>query len=77
MPVKQQRRCALLLFAGYVLLSVITITRTWHDMGKTASGSAIQHIKNPVLLQGKPWVSPKDSIAKIIKNRMYERERKY
>lgn len=73
LPIKKQHRYTLLLFAGYVLLSIIVIAKVCYDVGVSDNKLKIEHIENPLIKQNKSPVSPQDSISKILKNKMYER----
>ena len=73
LPIKKQHRYTLLLFAGYVLLSIIVIAKVCYDVGASDSKLKIEHIENPLIKQNKSPVSPQDSISKNLKNKMYER----
>lgn len=73
LPLKKQHRYTLLLFAGYVLLSVVIIGKVCYDVGKSNNRMTIEHIENPVIQKKKLPVSPQDSISTILKHKMYER----
>ncbi|OPC66489.1 nitrogen regulatory IIA protein [Elizabethkingia bruuniana] len=73
LPVKRQHRYTLLLFAGYALLSLVTVLEVWYDVLQSNNKITIEHINNPVIGKRKSPVLPQDSISKILKNKLYER----
>lgn len=73
LPVKRQHRYTLLLFAGYAVLSLVVIAKVCYDVGKSDGKLTIEHIENPLIKQKKSSASPQDSIATILKRKMYER----
>lgn len=73
MPVKKQHRYTLLLFFGYALLSVAVLLQVCYDVAHSDNTMTIEHIENPIR-QNKSSVSPQDSINKILKRKMYERQ---
>ena len=74
MPVKKQHRYTLLLFLGYALLSVAVLLKVCYDVAHSDNTMTIEHIENPINGQNKSSVSPQDSINKILKHKMYERQ---
>jgi len=73
LPLKEQHRYTLLLFATYALLSVIVILKVWYDAGNSNNGMTIEHIENAVIREKKSPVLSQDSISTILKHKMYER----
>lgn len=59
MPVSKQHRYMLLLFAGYVLLTVIVLLKLCYDVMHSDNTLTIEHIENPI--KNTYLVSPQDS----------------
>ncbi|MVZ63726.1 nitrogen regulatory IIA protein [Sphingobacterium humi] len=70
MPVKEQQRKTLLLFAGYALLSFIVLLEVCYDVAHSDNTMTIEHIENPIR-QNNSSVSTQDSIT-ILKDKNHE-----
>src|SRR5690606_34224110 len=74
MPVAKQHRYTLMLFLGYALLAGAVLLKVCYDGAKADSTLTIKPIQNPINGQNQSSVSPQDSINKILKRKMYERQ---
>lgn len=76
LPLRKQHKYILYFFAGYLLLTAVVIFKVWYDASKSNSDIAIEHIENPTLKRKESPALLKDTISTILKNKIYERERK-
>jgi hypothetical protein len=74
LPRRKQHRYTLYLFAGYVLLTAVTVGKVCYDTSRCRNNIVIGHIENPIIQKNgsaKPW---QDSLSTILKNNIYERK---
>lgn len=73
LPVRKQHQYTLYLFLGYLLLTIMVVSKVMYDTSKSKNDMTIEHIESPVLKNKTP-ASLQDSISTILKNKMYERK---
>lgn len=69
---KQQQRFILIVFAGYLLLSVTVILKAWYGSGHQGYSMSIEHIGNPMIRKKDSGIVVMDSISIILKKRLHE-----
>ena len=74
LPIRRQHRYTLYLFSGYMLLSAGVIFKVWYDTAKSDNNMIIKHIENPALKKKESPASLQDTLATILKNKIYERK---
>lgn len=73
-PLRKQRQYMMYFFAGYLLLTVLVITKIWSDTSGSRNDLTIRHIENPVLKKSKPPEGVQDTLTTTQKNKRYERK---
>lgn len=74
LPIGKQQKYTLYFFTGYLLLSAGVIFKVWYDTAKSDNNMIIKHIENPVLKKKESPASLQDTLATILKNKIYERK---
>ncbi|AIL46970.1 nitrogen regulatory IIA protein [Elizabethkingia anophelis] len=72
LPVGQQRRYTILLFAGYLVVMMGAVFQALYEAGITDSKITIERIKNPVPTLDKGTTKVSDTTAIISNRNLYE-----
>lgn len=73
LSVGKQRRYTLYFFVGYLMLSIGVVFKVWYDTNGSKNNLHIEHIENPVLKKREKNTELQDTLATILKNKIYER----
>jgi len=74
LSIKKQHQYLVVLFMGYLLLTITVIFKIWYDIGNTSEKMVIHHIENPVTNKIPYRDSLKSTINNSLKATIYERK---
>jgi hypothetical protein len=74
LPIRKQHQYTLYFFTGYLLLTTGVIFKVWLDTAKSDNNMIIDHIENPVHKKKESSASLQDTLATILKKKIYERK---
>jgi len=73
LSLKKQHQYVVVLFIGYLLLTITVIFKIWYDKGSNKDKMQINHIENPVMKNSPYKDSLHHNIKNILKTTIYER----
>jgi len=74
LSIKKQHQYLLILFVGYLLLTITVIFKIWYDTGNNNEKMQIKHIENPVSNKIPYKDSLKSNFNNSLKATIYERK---
>lgn len=72
LPIQKQHHYTLYFFAGYLLLTLVVISKVCYDTLKSNNTMTIKHILNPVLENKETPAPLQDTLQPTLKNKTYE-----